>query len=128
MLVDAGVLESGIAAPPAGSPAWAEMAGDLRRLRKVGVMVARPPLSPTAHRAACQRRFAAPRPTQALEQLAARKHPPVLTEACLVLADASSSWEIQKKKAKPATPPAKPAPAAAPPVVQAGREVDAIAR
>ena len=106
------------------------MARDLRRLRKVGVMVARPPITPATHRARCEKRFGAPRPSQALDALAERKKPPRVGDACMMIADLSSSWEITKKKvAKPAARDSVRAPAPPPKAgMRAGGEVDAGSR
>jgi hypothetical protein len=126
MLVGEGVLEAGGSAAPPESLSWAEMARDLRHLKRVGMMVARPPVSPSEHRALCARQFAAPRPTQALDQLAKRKGVPLLGEACVALADLSSTWEVPRKKAKPpAVYGPAPAPVPAARGVQASGEVDA---
>jgi murein DD-endopeptidase MepM/ murein hydrolase activator NlpD len=128
MLIGEGVLDADGSVAPPDSLTWAELARDLRRLKKVGVMIARPPITPAAHRALCGSQFAAPRPTMALDQLAKRKGVPQLGEACVTLADLSSTWEVAKKKPKPPAVqgPALP-PAAAPPAVrgiQASSEVD----
>ena len=126
---------AGPSPPPAAVPesadlTWSEMARDLRRLRKVGVMVARPPIPPATHRARCEKRFGAPRPTQALDALAERKKPPLVGDACMVIADVSSSWEITRKKvARPAARDSVRAPAPAPKAgMRAGGEVDAGSR
>ena len=125
ILIDAGVLTR--TAAPDSNLNWSEMAHDLRRLRKTRVMVARPPIPPATHRARCEKRFGAPRPTQALDALAERKKPPRVGDACMVIADVSSSWEITKKKvAKPAARDSLRAPAPAPKAgMRAGGEVDA---
>jgi len=126
ILVEAGVLTDA-ASPASPDLAWSEMARDLRRLRKVGVMVARPPIPPATHRARCERRFGAPRPTLAFDALAERRKPPRVGDACMTIADLSSTWEIQKKKvAKPAARDSVRAPAPAPKAgMRAGGEVDA---
>ena len=122
LLVGAGVVAPSV---PDTSLTWGEMARDLKRLRLVGVMVPRPPVSPAAHRAECERRFGAQRPTLALDQLEKRREAPRLGPACVALADLSSSWEIAAKKPrKPQATTAARTPAAVPPGVQAGREVD----
>jgi murein DD-endopeptidase MepM/ murein hydrolase activator NlpD len=123
------------ATPPAAASAvpattdltWSEMARDLRRLRKVGVMVARPPIPPATHRARCEKRFGTKRPSQALDTLAVRRKPPRVGDACMMIADLSSTWEIPKKKvAKPAARDSVRAPAPAPKTgMRAGGEVDA---
>jgi hypothetical protein len=90
------------------------------------MMVARPPLTPAAHRELCGREFAVARPTQALDQLAQRPGAPRLGEACVALADLSSSWEVTKKKPKAPKPPVYgPAPAPATRGIQANGQVDA---
>jgi hypothetical protein len=124
MLVGDGVLEASDTTTAAQCLSWAEMARDLRHLKKVGVMVPRPPLSSAEHRALCEREFAAPRPTQALDQIGQRKDTPLVGQACLALADLTGSWDVPKKKAKKAAPapPAKPAEPAH--GMRASREVD----
>jgi murein DD-endopeptidase MepM/ murein hydrolase activator NlpD len=127
MLIGEGVLDANGSAVPPDTLTWAELARDLRRLKKVGVMIARPPLTPAAHRALCGSEFDTPRPTLALDQLAKRKGVPRLGEACVALADLSGSWDVTKKKPKPPAVqgPALP-PVATPPVrsLQASGEVD----
>jgi hypothetical protein len=126
MLIGEGVLDAEAAAAPDSATSWAEVARDLRRLKKVGMMVARPPLTPAAHRELCGREFAVTRPTQALDQLAKRPGAPRLGEACAALADLSSSWEVTKKKPKaPKAPVYGPAPAPATRGIQANGQVDA---
>jgi murein DD-endopeptidase MepM/ murein hydrolase activator NlpD len=132
MLVEEGVLDAGFAPSPAESLSWSELSRDLRRLKKVGMMVARPPVSPAAHRALCEREFSAARPTQALDQVGQRKAAPLLVDACVVLADLSSTWDLPKKKSPKKTgapgPEAAPKPPASPRGVQASKEVDATPR
>jgi murein DD-endopeptidase MepM/ murein hydrolase activator NlpD len=130
-LVEEGVLDADYAPSPADSLCWSELSRDLRRLKKVGMMVARPPVSPAAHRALCESEFSIARPTQALDQVARRTSAPLLVEACVVLADLSSTWEMPKKKAQKTAPPAPaaaPKPPPSPRGVQASKEVDATPR
>ena len=108
VLIATGVLAG---APPDSELTWGEMARDLKRLRRAGVMVPRPPISPDAHRAECGRRLGAPRPSLALDLIGKRKGAPLLGVACLALADLAGSWDPPQKEVKKA----EPAPAAQPP-------------
>lgn len=124
MLIGEGVIEATDTTSAAQCLSWGDLAQDMRRLKKVGLMVARPPFSPAEHRALCEREFAVPRPTQALDPLAGRKGAPLVGQACIVLADLAGSWESAKKaKPGPTEPAHQPPPATR--GVQAGREVDA---